>query len=268
MYSSISKLDRDIARSFLNTPLNVISCVPMKMRNEQNHMMMIPSQTVINKDTIIDDVVLQPHSNVQLGFPTNTNIIPMYYDVIVDTVTDYDIFYPMAKQTTKYYNNSNNDQQLISNDHLTNSRYHVHRLDELAVSIDFPYDYDSTSNWSHHSIENQRYPYEHLQPIKTVRFNDNPTWIPYSRNTIEHTSNPIDQYYFYPEKISKTDNNEQSSVRYVTTPLFWFRPVLNHNYAICIPTSRPSLHAYITSSFDPISSQFQINSAPNPIIRF
>ncbi|CAF3609813.1 unnamed protein product [Rotaria sordida] len=265
MYSSIYKLDRDIARSFLNAPSNAISYVPMTMRNEQNHMMMIPSQTIIDKETIFDDVLSQPHTNTQLSCPTNTNIIPMYYDVIIDTVTDYDIFYPIAKQTTKYYNNLINDQQLISNNHSKYPRYHVHRLDELAVSIDFLHDYDSTSNWSQHSIQNQQHQYEHLQPIKNVRFNDNPTWIPYSKNTIENTSNPIDQYYFYPEKISKIDNNEQLSARYVTTPFLWFRPVHNHNYAICIPNSRPSLHAYITSSYDPIASQFQINSTPNQI---
>ncbi|CAF0770269.1 unnamed protein product [Rotaria sp. Silwood1] len=265
MYSSISKLDRDVARSFLNAPSNVISYVPMKTRNEQNHMMMIPSQTMINKETRIDDVLSQPHPNVQLGFPTNTNIIPMYYDVIIDTVTDYDIFYPIAKQTTQYYNNSNNDQQSMSNDQSTYPRYHVHRLNELAVSMDIPHDYDSTSNWSQHSIQNQQYEYEHLQPIKNVRFNDNPTWLPYSRHITENTANPINQYYFYPEKISQIDNNEQSSVRYITTPFFWFRPVLNHNYAICIPNLRPNLHAYITSSFDPISSQFPIHFTSNSI---
>jgi hypothetical protein len=61
--------------------------------------------------------------------------------------------------------------------------------------------------------------------------------------------------------MSSQIDNQQSSVRYIKTPFFWFRPVLDQNYAICIPTSRPSLHAYITSSFDPtVSSQY-----PNPI---
>ena|ERR1700722_11335229 len=147
------------------------------------------------------------------------------------------VFYPIAKQTKKYYYD---DQE--SN---LDRRYHVQRLDEFAVSIDFPHDYDSL---------NQQYQYEHIQPIKNVRFNDNPTWIPHSRNT---TSIPIDPYYFHPETISQIDN-PQPSVRYITTPFFWFRPVHDHNYAICIPTSRPSLHAYIVSSLD---SQ----STPNPV---
>ena len=117
--------------------------------------------------------------------------------------------------------------------------------------MDFPHDYESTANWS-----NQQVHYEHVQPIKNVRFNDNPTWIPHSRNNVEYPPIPVDQYYFYPETI----NDEPPSVRYITTPFFWFRPVLNDNYAICIPTSRPSLHAYITSSFDP-----KTNATPNPI---
>ena len=87
MYSSVSKLDRDIARSFINAPSNNISYTPISMRNKQNHMMIVPSQSVYNKE---DEFLPQPHPNAQLGFPTNTNILPMYYDVIIDTVTDYD----------------------------------------------------------------------------------------------------------------------------------------------------------------------------------
>jgi hypothetical protein len=90
MYSSVSKLDRDIARSFLNAPTNAISYRPIAMRNEQNHSMMIPSQSIDYKENLFDDLVPQPHPNTQLGYPTNTHIIPMYYDVIIDTVTDYD----------------------------------------------------------------------------------------------------------------------------------------------------------------------------------
>lgn len=241
MYSSISKLDRDIARSFLNAPSNTISYRSTPMRNEQNHMMMVPFDY---KEKFSDEFVPQPHPNAQLDYPTNTNTIPMYYDVIIDTVTDYDskliyfelfykilliVLYPIAKQRKKYYY----DQQTVSDEKPIYPRYHVQRLEELAVSIDFPHDYDSTSNYS----------IEHLQPIKNVRFNDNPTQIPSSK------SKSADQYYFHPETISQIDN-QQSSLRYIKTPFFWFRPVLNHNYAICIPTSRPSLHAYITPSFD------------------
>ncbi|CAF3831349.1 unnamed protein product [Rotaria sordida] len=240
MCSSVSKLDRDIARSFLNFP----SYLPIPMRN----------QSTGKQENFFDDILPPPHPNARLGFPTNTNIIPMYYDVIIDTVTDYDIFYPIAKQTKKYYYNSTNDQQTISDENLIYPRYQVQRLDELAVSMDFPHDYESTANWS-----NQKVQYEHIQPIKNVRFNDNPTWIPYSKNNIENPSISIDQYYFYPETTSHV-NNEPSSVRYITTPFFWFRPVLDHNYTVCIPTSRPSLHAYITSSFDP-----KINSIPYSI---
>ncbi|CAF1450575.1 unnamed protein product [Rotaria sordida] len=214
MCSSVSKLDRDIARSFLNFP----SYLPIPMRN----------QSTGKQENFFDDILPPPHPNARLGFPTNTNIIPMYYDVIIDTVTDYDIFYPIAKQTKKYYYNSTNDQQTISDENLIYPRYQVQRLDELAVSMDFPHDYESTANWS-----NQKVQYEHIQPIKN--------------------------YYFYPETTSHV-NNEPSSVRYITTPFFWFRPVLDHNYTVCIPTSRPSLHAYITSSFD-----LKINSIPYSI---
>jgi len=96
MYSSIDKLDRDIARSFLNSPSNLISYLPIPMRTEHNHMMMIPSQSIANTKSLSKvnhsslNYLPQPQPNAQLGFPTNTNIIPMYYDVIIDTVTDYD----------------------------------------------------------------------------------------------------------------------------------------------------------------------------------
>lgn len=90
MYSSISKLDRDVARSFLNAPSNAISYSPMKMKSEQNQMMVMPSQSMINEEISSDELLPRPHPNALLGFPTNTNIIPMYYDIIIDTVTDYD----------------------------------------------------------------------------------------------------------------------------------------------------------------------------------
>jgi hypothetical protein len=127
--------------------------------------------------------------------------------------------------------------------------------------MNFPHDYDSIPTWSNHTVQN-----EHLQPIKNVRFNDTPTWIPYSNKTIEKTSIPMDQYYFYPETITPIDNQQPSPARYITAPFFWFRPVLDQNYAICIPTSRPSLHAYITPSFDPtIPAECATYSTPNPI---
>lgn len=93
MYSSISKLDRDIARSFLNAPTDMISYRSVPMKNEQqNHMisMMAPFQSDDYKENLFDDFVPPPHPNAQLAYPTNTNTIPMYYDVIIDTVTDYD----------------------------------------------------------------------------------------------------------------------------------------------------------------------------------
>jgi hypothetical protein len=90
MHSSISKLDRDIARSFLHVPTNTISYRPVQMRNEHNHRTIIPYSSIDYKESLGDDLVPQPHPNAQLGYPINTNIIPMYYDVIIDTVTDYD----------------------------------------------------------------------------------------------------------------------------------------------------------------------------------
>lgn len=90
MYSSVSKLDRDIACSFLNAPTNRVSYLPLQMRYEQNHMMMTPSESIITKETLFNDVFSQSHPNTRLDFPKHGNIIPMYYDVIIDTVTDYD----------------------------------------------------------------------------------------------------------------------------------------------------------------------------------
>ena len=131
----------------------------------------------------------------------------------------------------------------------TDDHHRVDRFDEHVVSMDFPHDYDSIPTWSN-------------QPIKNVRFNDTPTWIPYSDRSTEKTSIPTDQYYFYPETVTSTDS-QQAPLRYITAPFFWFRPVLDQNYAICIPTSRPSLHAYITSSYDPtIPTEYP---TPNPI---
>lgn len=129
------------------------------------------------------------------------------------------VFYPIAKQTKKYY---------------------TQRSDEFAVSIDFSNDY---------SYENESIQYQDIQAsMKNVRFNDNPAWIPQQ------------QHSFHPE-IQSQINHQSTPIRYITTPFFWFRPVLNNNYAICIPTSRPSLHAYITTAYDPK----ELSSTPNPV---
>ncbi|UJR37020.1 hypothetical protein I4U23_029727 [Adineta vaga] len=245
MYSSISKLDRDIARAFLNAPSNSILYLPMLMANKPNEKMIESSPYIYTKENSFDNILPPPHPNAQLGYPTNQNIIPMYYDVIIDTVTDYDIFYPIAKQTEKHYYDSTNSQQTISNDNSTQSRYHVQRLDELAVSIDFPHDYEPTSQCSNDSIQNQN---ERLYAIKNSRFHEHPG-ISSANSTIGKYVTPSDQYYFYPDTVSKMDN-EQSATRYISAPLFWFRPVVDQNHAICIPTSRPSLHAYVTPLFD------------------
>ena len=77
MYSTLSKLDRDVARSFLNP----ISYLPIPMRTQY-----IDNTKSVSKENYFP----KTHPNAQLGFPTNTNINPMYYDVIIDTVTDYD----------------------------------------------------------------------------------------------------------------------------------------------------------------------------------
>ena len=91
MYSSISKLDRDIARSFLHAPTNAISYRPVPMKNEYHHRTIIPSTSFDYQENLAEDALVpQPHPNAQLGYPAHTNIIPLYYDVIIDTVTDYD----------------------------------------------------------------------------------------------------------------------------------------------------------------------------------
>lgn len=125
--------------------------------------------------------------------------------------------------------------------------------------MNFTHDYESISNCSSSpSIENQIIRYEPLQPVKSVRFNDTPTWIPYSKPM----SFPLDQYYSHSETIPSMNTPSSSSIRYITAPFFWFRPVLDHNYAICIPATRPSLHAFLTPTFD---SSRSIHSTPNPI---
>ena len=88
--STMFKLDRDIACSFLNAPSDTISYRPIQMVNDQNHTVTTPSQSIIQNDPRIDDISSQYHPKGQLDFSTNTNIIPMYYDVIIDAVTDYD----------------------------------------------------------------------------------------------------------------------------------------------------------------------------------
>lgn len=134
------------------------------------------------------------------------------------------VFYPIAKQTRRCYCNS----QIEDEEQSIHPKYLVQRLDEHAVSINFTQDYQSISNWSSSS-----------PPMKNVRFNDTATSI------------PPDQYCFHPQTLTPIDTQSSSSVRCITTPFFCFRPVLDHNYAICIPTSRASLHAFLTPSFDP-----------------
>lgn len=125
--------------------------------------------------------------------------------------------------------------------------------------MNFTHDYESVSNCSSlPSVENQIIQYEPFQPVKSVRFNDAPISIPYSKSM----SLPLDQYYFHPETKTSINTQPSSSVRYITTPFFWFRPVLDHNYAICIPTTRPSLHAFLTPSFE---SSRSTHLTPNPI---
>ncbi|CAF0949727.1 unnamed protein product [Adineta ricciae] len=229
MYSSVSTLDRDVARAFLHAPSNSISHAPMLMQKKSNRNTPQSPSFVYTNERFSENFLPSPHSNAQLGYPTNQNLVPMYYDVIIDTVTDYDIFYPIAKQTEKHYYDSKNEQQTITNEVYNHPNHRVQRLDELAVSIDLPHDYTSTSQWPNHSMQNHEY-----------------------RHTIQPESprqplTPSDQYYFY-------SDNDQSPVRYLTTPFFWFRPVVDQNYAICIPTNQPSLHAYVTPLFQLSSS--------------
>lgn len=73
MDSFESKLDRDVARSFLHAPTTAISYRPMQMTNEANQLMDV-------KENFWKDWISQPHPNAH----------PMYYDVIIDTITDYD----------------------------------------------------------------------------------------------------------------------------------------------------------------------------------
>lgn len=83
MDSFESKLDRDVARSFIHAPTTAISYRPMQMANETNQLMNV-------KDNLWEDCISQAHSNAELGYRIDPPIHPMYYDVIIDTITDYD----------------------------------------------------------------------------------------------------------------------------------------------------------------------------------
>lgn len=90
MDSFETKFDRDIARSFLSAPTTSISYRPIPMTNEANQWMMRTTPSINTNENLSDNWIPQPHPNAQLGYPINSNIHPMYYDVIIDTVTDYD----------------------------------------------------------------------------------------------------------------------------------------------------------------------------------
>lgn len=66
---------------------------------------------------------------------------------------------------------------------------------------------------------------------------------------IEQSTVPFDPYYFYQDE-SRTVDKAPPPTGYLHAPLFWFRPVLDDNCAICIPTPRTSLHAYVTPLFE------------------
>ena len=76
MDSFESKLDRDVARSFLHAPTTAISYRPMQMTNEANQLMVRTTPVMDVKENPWKDWISQPY--------------PMYYDVIIDTITDYD----------------------------------------------------------------------------------------------------------------------------------------------------------------------------------
>ena len=83
MDSFESKLDRDVARSFLSAPTTSISYRPLPMTTTTTPL-------VNTNENLSENWIPQPHPNAQLRYPINSNIHPMYYDVIIDTVTDYD----------------------------------------------------------------------------------------------------------------------------------------------------------------------------------
>lgn len=91
MDSFQSKLDRNIARSFLSAPpTTAISYRPVQMANEANQWLMRTTPMINTNENLAENWISQPHRNAQLDYPINSNIHPMYYDVIIDTVTDYD----------------------------------------------------------------------------------------------------------------------------------------------------------------------------------
>ncbi|CAF1301490.1 unnamed protein product, partial [Didymodactylos carnosus] len=323
-------------------------------------------------DAYSSNLTLPSYSEVgKVGYPVNTNIMPMYYDLIIDTVTDYDIFYPVAQQTERYDYNQNDDhvasestrsdiylngrainnnaygcennyskqQQLVSGDPYQDGspffnndydnkpdfsypRYSVQRLDELTASMHFQdtnydgYDNNNVNPFSditntHFNESSEKYllreddyqqsqlpqtiPLEKpqlydrlVQSSKNVRFNDTPSWIllsqeaenlqdqhekihykssirspqSVSNNVICRRNLPSDyplsnQYYFHNNNETSTDHSRypssteektilSSNVRYIYRPFFWFRPVTDQNMGICIPHTRPTLHASLT----------------------
>lgn len=171
------------------------------------------------------------------------------------------VFYPIGKETRKYYSDVHHRPSSliavngnVSDDPSAAPRHSNGLLDELTVSIDFPDESDFEEEWPVTALHDER-----MHPEKNVRFKDYSTSFPCSRDSqsISHSyssNKPSDhQYYFPPEMPTHLDEEHSfsSPTRYIHAPSFWFHPVLNHDYALCIPSTRPSLHAYQSSPFDP-----------------
>ena len=171
------------------------------------------------------------------------------------------VFYPIGKETRRFYSDvCHHPSSLIavngnlSDDDSATSHHSNGLLDELTVSIDFPDEGDREAEWPVTALQDERI---HLE--KNVRFEGNSTWFPSFRDSqrISHAypSNKSSdhQYYFPPEMPTHWEDEHScsSSTRYIHAPLFWFHPVLNHDYALCIPSTRPNLHAYQLSPTDP-----------------
>ena len=87
---TLSQLDRDVARSFLN------ASVPMQVA--RNYRSTVPFQSI---DQVSLDLLPSPlstnkerpegHTAAPMVLPSNVNLNPaLYCDVIIETVTDYD----------------------------------------------------------------------------------------------------------------------------------------------------------------------------------
>ena len=150
----------------------------------------------------------------------------------------------MAEETTRYVR----DVPLAGFSRMLADNPGVCRLDEIAMSMNFPHDGESALPWSHH--HHQQTAGDCECSMKNVRFNDHPTRM---RLPPSHVASPTAQ--------PVQDQGRSSSILYL--PFFWSRSMLNRGGVICIPTSQSTLH--LIPANESIRAAYGTNFHPNPI---